>query len=74
MSTIQCLTVETVSALAQEAAQAGDSATVRDCERTIGWLRTCGAAMGIRCRAAGRVARVLDAAAAAGCRGGEFQG
>lgn len=63
--TIQTLTAENVTALRAEAAQAGDDATVRDCDATLSWLSTGGAAMGVRCRAAQRVARVMDAACAA---------
>lgn len=63
--TIDCLTLETVAALRDEAATAGDLRTVADCDRTSEWLRCGGAAIGRRCRAAARVAAVLDAATAA---------
>jgi hypothetical protein len=60
------LTVRTVAALRDEASSAGDLSLVRDAERTIYWLNSGGAAMGVRCRAAIRVARALSDAAAQG--------
>jgi hypothetical protein len=54
------LIVRTVAALRDEAASAGDLSMVRDAERVVYWLNSGGAAMGVRCRAATRVARALS--------------
>jgi len=58
------LATATVDALRVEAGSAGDGATVRDCDAVLYWLSSGAAAMGVRCRAAVRIARILTDAAA----------
>lgn len=64
MTTLSTLTIDQVDALCVEAAAAGDAIIVRDCQRAAYWLRSGASAMGVRSRAAARVARVITDAEA----------